>query len=347
MNDSFDVAATYARLILRSQLLPREELLARTGVTAQYLMSADYVDWRVLATMFQNIDSTAAVSAAWAAHLGGQFNVSAHGPLGFAALSAPTLGSAFEVLVELSSSRVTALSVELESTRDSYVMRIHDVTGDDQFACVVAEIVLKVAESLLAAIFGYDVTENVLISLKRPQPQDPGEFYSAFNASLIFGASEHSISIPASWWRLPSPLYDESTYWANVAKCRELIASREQLGSAALIVRTHLRNHFDRQIAGSSEQRVPPTLVEVAQAMHLTRRTLIRRLAKDDCSYRQILEDLRREYAQSLLGNARLTVAAVGELLGYGEPANFGRAFRRWFGRSPASWRHESAAWPP
>jgi AraC-like DNA-binding protein len=340
MNESFDVAATYARLTLRSQLLPQEELLAGTGVTPQGLMSADYVDWRVLAVMFHNIDSTEVVSTAWAAHLGGQFNVSAHGPLGFAALSAPTLGAAFEALVDLSSSRVTALRSEIDSTRDSYVLRLHDVTGDDLFASIVAEIVLKVAESLLAAIFGYEVTENVLISLKRSLPEDPNQFYSAFNAALIFGASENSISIPASWWRLPSPLYDESTYWANVAKCRELIASREQHGSAALIVRTYLRNYFDRQIAGSAEQGVPPTLDEIGQVMHLTSRTLIRRLAKEDCSYRQILEGLRREYAQSLLGNARLTVAAVGELLGYGEPANFGRAFRRWFGRSPANWRH-------
>lgn len=340
MNDSFDVAATYARLTLRSQLLPREELLARTGVTAQILMSADYVDWRVLAVMFQNIDAGGAASPAWAAHLGGQFNVSAHGPLGFAALSAPALGAAFEVLVDLSSSRVTALSVELESTHSTYTLRIHDVTGDDQFSLFVAEIVLKVAESLLAAIFGYAVKENVLVSLKRPLPECPDEFYSAFNSNLLFGASENSMSIPASWWRLPSPLYDESTYWANVAKCRELIASREQLGSAALIVRTHLRNYFDRQIAGPAGQKVPATLNEIAQVMHLTSRTLIRRLAKEDCSYRQILEELRREYAKKLLGNARLTVAAVGELLGYGEPANFGRAFRRWFGQSPASWRH-------
>ncbi len=95
MNDSFDVAATYARLTLRSRLLTPEELLVGTGVTAQYLMSADYVDWHVLAAMFHNIDSADVVSTAWAAYLGGQFNVSAHGPLGFAALSAPTLGSLY------------------------------------------------------------------------------------------------------------------------------------------------------------------------------------------------------------------------------------------------------------
>jgi AraC-like DNA-binding protein len=128
-------------------------------------------------------------------------------------------------------------------------------------------------------------------------------------------------------------------YWANIAKCRELIASREQLSSAIAIVRTHLRNHFDRQIAGESEHMAPPTQEAIAAAMHLTTRTLIRRLKKEGSAYKEILEELRRDYAQTLLGNARLTVADVGDLLGYKEPANFGRAFRRWFGSSPASWR--------
>ena len=83
----------------------------------------------------------------------------------------------------------------------------------------------------------------------------------------------------------------------------------------------------------------PPTQETVAATMHLTNRTLIRRLKKEGSSYKEILEELRRDYAQTLLGNARLTVADVGELLGYKEPANFGRAFRRWLGISPAQWR--------
>ena len=73
--------------------------------------------------------------------------------------------------------------------------------------------------------------------------------------------------------------------------------------------------------------------------MHTTPRTLIRRLRNEDATYRDILEDLRREYAGQLLQDARLTVADVGEVLGYREPANFGRAFRRWYGASPAAWR--------
>ena len=339
MPTPLEVSAAYARLTLQSELLPVDELLEGSGVTADFLMSADYIDWRKLAAIFHNIDHHPGVSPTWAARLGGQFSAGAHGSLGFAALSAPTLGAAVEALAEFYPARVTAIATELELVDGRYVMQVFDVTGDTDFARSLAELVLKVVESLLAAILGHPVSDNVLVSLKRPAPAAPDEFMAAYDAHVLFDAPGNSISIPAIWWHLPSPLHDEPMYWANIAKCRELIASRQQQTNTVVIVRMHLSNHFDRQISRESEPVAPPTQAAIAAAMHLTTRTLIRRLKKEGSNYKELLQELRRDYAQSLLGNARLTVADVGELLGYKEPANFGRAFRRWFGSSPAQWR--------
>ena len=339
MPNPMEISSAYARLTLQSQLLPVDELLQDTAVTADFLLSADYVDWRILATMFRNIDRHEGCSAAWAARLGGQFSAAAHGSLGFAALSAPTLGTALEALIEFYPSRVTAIATQLELRDGYYVMSVHDVTGDAQSGRFLAEIVLRVVELLLGTILGHPVGENVVVGLTRPAPAAADDFIAAYDAKVVFGAAADSISIPASWWRLPSPLHDESMYWSNIAKCRELIALRQDSSSASEIVRAQLSSHFDRQIAGEGEPLSPPTQEWVAEQMHLTTRTLIRRLKKEGSSYKGILEALRREYAQTLLGNARLTVADVGELLGYKEPANFGRAFRRWIGTSPAVWR--------
>lgn len=339
MPNAMEISTAYARITLKSNLLSVDELLHDTGVTAELLMSEDYVDWRVLATMFHNIDRHEGVSPAWAVGLGGQFSATSHGSLGFAALSAPTLGAAMEALVEFYPSRVTAISTGLEHRDGYYMMLVSDVTGDTLFGRFLAEIVLKVGESLVAAILGHPVSENIVVSLVRSAPAAAEQFAAAFDAKVLFDAEMNAISIPESWWRLPSPLHDESVYWANIAKCRELIASREQQGSASRIVRTHLMSHFDRQISGEVDHAAPPTQETVAGLMHFTTRTLIRRLKREETSYKAILEALRRDYSQTLLGNARLTVADVGELLGYKEPANFGRAFRRWFGISPAAWR--------
>jgi AraC-like DNA-binding protein len=94
-------------------------------------------------------------------------------------------------------------------------------------------------------------------------------------------------------------------------------------------------------VLSASQPSPPPTLDQVAAAMHLTARTLIRKLHKEDTTYKAILEALRREYAERLLQDARLKVADVAEILGYREAANFTRAFKRWCDQSPVAWRRQ------
>ncbi|MDZ7784627.1 MAG: helix-turn-helix transcriptional regulator [Halioglobus sp.] len=58
-----------------------------------------------------------------------------------------------------------------------------------------------------------------------------------------------------------------------------------------------------------------------------------------DTSYRRLLEEARLDCADALLADARLNVAEVAQRLGYSDPANFGRAFRKLTGTTPAAWR--------
>lgn len=198
---------------------------------------------------------------------------------------------------------------------------------------------LKILETLVSAILGHPTGANVHIGLAYPAPDYAALLEDAYDAQVLYDQPRFGISIPIAWRHLPSPLHDEAVYRANVIKCREIIAAREEQGSAAAVVRNLLSNHFDRIIAREQDAQPPPTQEAVASFIHTTTRTLIRRLKAEDTSFKEILETLRRDYACQLLGDARLTVADVGEIIGYRDPANFGRAFRRWFGMSPAAWR--------
>lgn len=338
MSRQFELSAAYARLTLQSGLLPADQLLDGSGVTVESLARTEYVSWQSLAAIFRNI-AQASFTPAWTAQLASQFNIGAHGALGFAALSAPTLGDALQVMATWYPVRNNAIAAGIEHGDERFKLSMRDLTDDPDFARWMSEIVLKVLESLLEAILGHPVGHHVIITLTHPFPARGEELVKAFHARVVFAAEKNTISVPASWWRLPSPLYDESSYRANLVKCRETVAVREQRSSPEFVVRMLLSNHFDRVIAGDLPPGAPPTQEDMAATLHLTTRTLIRRLQRNNTAYKLILEELRREYAQALLRDAGLTVADVGELLGYGEPANFGRAFRRWFGTSPAAWR--------
>lgn len=315
-----------------------DQLLHGSGISEQTLSQREFVDAADLAVVFRNYDHYIA-DRAWTAHLGAQLNIASHGPLGFAALSAPTLGDALEVMATQYPSRNTAMSATTHATPTHFALEAAGITGEPDLDQWLVEVVLKVVEVLLSTVLGHPVGKNVLIRFQHEAPADPDRFTAAYDAAVEFAAPTSAIAVPLAWRLLPSPLYDEPVYRANLIKCREQIAAREQAGSIAHAVRNMLCLHFDALLLDESSARQPPTLEKIADALHLTPRTLIRRLQREDTAYKDILQTLRQEYAQRLLQDARLTVANVAELLGYREAANFGRAFRRWFGTSPAAWR--------
>jgi AraC-like DNA-binding protein len=83
----------------------------------------------------------------------------------------------------------------------------------------------------------------------------------------------------------------------------------------------------------------PPSLAEVASMLHLSPRTLRRRLAEEGTSYRTLLDEVRGQLAEELLLNEQLTVEEVAQRLGYAETSSFTHAFRRWTGQGPRALR--------
>jgi AraC-like DNA-binding protein len=82
-----------------------------------------------------------------------------------------------------------------------------------------------------------------------------------------------------------------------------------------------------------------PGLAEVAAAQHISPRTLIRRLKRDGTSFQAILDDVRQTLSRDYLMNSDMSIARIAWRLGYQDPSNFSRAFHRWHGQSPRSYR--------
>lgn len=73
----------------------------------------------------------------------------------------------------------------------------------------------------------------------------------------------------------------------------------------------------------------------VAARLHLSPRTLQRRLTESGCCYRQLLEAIRQRHAQHLLDDPSLSLKEVAFLLGYAEQSAFNHAFQRWHHAAP------------
>jgi len=87
-----------------------------------------------------------------------------------------------------------------------------------------------------------------------------------------------------------------------------------------------------------------PTIEEIARALHISSRTLQRRLQDVGSSFQRILEEARHQLARRYLNNSVLELNEAAYLLGYEDANSFVRAFRTWEGIPPARWREEQRA---
>src|SRR5256712_2048249 len=82
-----------------------------------------------------------------------------------------------------------------------------------------------------------------------------------------------------------------------------------------------------------------PTLQHVAQELHLSVRTLQRRLTDAGLTFQRLVEDIRRELAHHYLKQSTVELNEAAYLLGYEDANSFFRAFHVWEGTSPGEWR--------
>jgi len=82
-----------------------------------------------------------------------------------------------------------------------------------------------------------------------------------------------------------------------------------------------------------------PSIDEIAAALHISARTLQRRLQDEGSSFQRVLDEARHHLARHYLNNSVLELSEAAYLLGYEDGNSFVRAFRIWEGVPPARWR--------
>jgi AraC-like DNA-binding protein len=199
-----------------------------------------------------------------------------------------------------------------------------------------------------AAPFGVEfVTSLMLLHLKvetngafecsrvtfRHRPDDVGEFQRTFGCSIAAMASSNSISISRGAWRLRLRRGDAVLHRMLEAQANEVLARRPARDSLASEVQRALMKSLVRGDARMND---------VARQFALSSRTLQRRLACEGASYRQLLEDARKDAAGRYVRDPTLAIGEIAFLLGYSEPGPFHRAFRRWYGMTPETFRRRT-----
>ncbi|MFN9073334.1 MAG: helix-turn-helix domain-containing protein [Burkholderiaceae bacterium] len=266
--------------------------------------------------------------AGWGLKLGSLFDGTTHGPVGTATLSAPTLADALEAIVRFGHVRTPFMRFALK--RNQRCARLHFLDSDcltDAETHPLHEATLVGVQSLLKHFFFSDF-EGVTVEIDRTCPGYADSYRQYLKGRIEFDCAETGISFDLALLEKRSPFGDFDQFRAAILLLQTLAQALDS--DDPLIWRI-------RQIVALSSE--VPSLTAVAKQLHLSDRTLVRHLGKQNTSYRAIVDAHRRGRAEALLCQDAIPTAEIGYRLGYSDLANFGRSCRRWFGMSPKQYR--------
>lgn len=133
---------------------------------------------------------------------------------------------------------------------------------------------------------------------------------------------------------LPTKMADQSAFLSALAQCEaEQIRFSAQIQDIALRVRAELV---------LTPHKGYPSLDLVAQRLHMSNRTLRRHLNEIGVSYLGLLDEVKYKEATRLLLSSDMEIQEIALYLGYIQPANFARAFKKWSGMSPIQFRKQT-----
>ncbi|MEQ9647438.1 MAG: AraC family transcriptional regulator [Sandaracinaceae bacterium] len=302
--------------------VPRERLFAAWAVTEAELVDPDrWLDVRTLRRWI-SIARRLSGEEALGLWLGARMQVSNHGSLGFAAMTAPTIRHALDVAIRFIPTRTRALglSYRVEGARAAITLEERADLGEARDVVLVALVVgiWRIGQALTVRTLAGDV------DFAFDAPAYAEHFGALAPGTVRFGRPSTRLAFDAALLDTPLVMADPAAHRRACEQCeRELHA----LGPS-----------FAARVRAALAASPPPALEEVARALGVSARTLKRRLAEERVSFGSVRAETLRERALLLLDRgADLDTCA--EALGYCDAASFGRAFKRWTGRSPGQLR--------
>lgn len=327
----YSVSAEYLALLL--------DVLSRRGVATETLLADTRIEpgcWRdpqarITAQDFEVVATRAMALSGepWLGwELGASMTLSSHGFLGYAAMSSATLGEALELAVKYFRTRSTLVQLETFTDGDMAVMQINELLALGDLAPMIMESLFSsfhfMGEKLVP---GLDVIGELRFSY--PEPDYFARMRPVMPVPVYFDCAYNQMRFPVERMQYPLQFADPRLARMASDQCEQEMAS--------IKLPPPLLGQVRRIILGGGGRF--PGVEEVAGELHMSSRTLKRKLQQLGTSYQEVLDGLRKGLAVEYLTQSEKTVDEIAMTLGYSDASNFARAFRRWTARSPSDYR--------
>lgn len=252
-----------------------------------------------------------------------------YGAFGLAWKSAPDLRGSYARAERYARVLTSVATYEVERTDDGAFMHLHRA-GERTLGMRLSN------EATIASVMAISQEVSTApfrpraVFFKHPAPGASDAHEAHFGCPVHFGSDRDALLVSTETLETPNRLGDETiaTFFD-----RHLEAEL-----AKLVDDAGLEQRVRIAVSQALSEGVP-TLSDVASSLAMSARTLQRRLADKGYSFQDLVDLARRDLAEQLLGSTDYTLAEVAFLTGFADQSGFTRAFKRWAGQTPRSYR--------
>jgi AraC-like DNA-binding protein len=259
--------------------------------------------------------------------VGERLRITSHGMLGFAAMNCASLRQAILLFEDFVQLRFSLISARLEVVEKEAHVHFAVTQPLAELEIPVLEAVVLTVKNLLDHIsMGFCQISRANFAFAE---SDYGELArDLFKCEVQYEQSWDGIVLPLDVIDEPLDSADPASFDEAARICQRELEERDAQVSLSTSVR---RLMLDKQSGF-------PSLSVTARLFHMTPRTLHRRLKEEGTSYQTILDEERHRLALQYLQNSNISIQEIAFNLGYTDPANFRRAFKRWEKMTPSEY---------
>lgn len=266
-----------------------------------------------------------------------KLRLTAHGPMGYALMSSPNLRQAIEVSTQFFNMRLKDYQIALLDEHEFSIIEIKETHPVVSNQPTQAETLRRFFyECLMIGVIqaGQFLREHDFSDIELSVYWSEPSYHKAYQhllPTIHFNQPTNQIRYKKQLLDLPIKMADPIAFKQALAQCEaEQLRFSEQIKDICLTVKAEL--NLNPQVGY-------PTFDEIANRLNMSSRTLRRHLSQVGSSYLHLLEEVQQKEAENLLLNSDMEIQEIALYLGYIQPTNFTRAFKKWTGQTPITFR--------
>jgi AraC-like DNA-binding protein len=255
------------------------------------------------------------------------------GALGHAWLSAGTLREGLELLVRYWKIVGGRWLPRLAETRDEVSFVLNDPLQDAVVAPIATDITLAVVLDMCRLNYGAAL-RPLRVDLLRRKPPHAEEYLAFYGCPVRFATGVRALVLRRADAERPLPTSNRQLAHVHDRVITEELARLDRSDVLARCKAALLEGLPSGELSEEG----------MANRLHMSRRTLQRKLTERETTYQKLVDETRKDLALRFLEDPRRSLADITFELGFSQQSALTRAFRRWTGMSPSDWRQRKLA---